>query len=73
MEIEQKEGFYESCCLKVDKAAVQFFSQLGIMISIMMFCIYQLVNEENCGSHTTYLSLLTTLIGILIPAPKMQQ
>ncbi len=73
MESEQKENTWTSCCIKVDKSAVKFFSQLGIISSVMIFCIYQLINQDSCNSQTTYLSLLTTLIGILITSPRMQQ
>ena len=61
---------WKSCCLVMDRRAIQFFSQLIIISSIMIFCIVQLVHDGQ-NSHQPYMSLLTFLIGVLIPSPKL--
>ena len=71
-EDDQFENTWRSCCLVMDRRAIQFFSQLVIISSIMLFCIVQLIHDDNNNSHRTeYMSLLTFLVGVLIPSPKL--
>jgi hypothetical protein len=68
------ENTWRSCCLLVDRRALLFFSQLGISISIMGLCIFQLINHhDDCDSNQLYSGLLTMLIGIHLPQPKMRK
>jgi hypothetical protein len=62
---------WRSCCMEFDSRAVVFFSQLIISTGVMMFCIYQLATHEDCETQKSYSSLLTFLIGIHLPAPKI--
>ena len=68
---EKYEDTWDSCCLRTDKRVVQYFSQIFIISGIMMFNIYQLVTLKECSEQGPYMSLLTFLIGILIPSPKV--
>jgi hypothetical protein len=61
---------YFSCCLVIDRRALEFFSQLIVICMVMLFSIYQLTTLPDCESQTTYIGLLTLLLGILIPAPR---
>ena len=71
-EDDQFENTWRSCCLVMDRRAIQFFSQLTTISSIMLFCIVQLIHDEKNENHSTeYMSLLTFLIGVLIPSPKL--
>jgi hypothetical protein len=68
------ENTWRSCCFLFDKRAVIFFSQFGISISIMGLCIYQLItHHDDCDSNQLYSGLLTMLIGIHLPTPKMRK
>ena len=69
-EKEFKPKTYWSCCSgsKIDKRAVQFFSQLTISLIIIIFSLYQLHNEKNIE---IYLSLLTMILGTWIEAPRL--
>ena len=68
------ENTWKSCCLLVDRRALLFFSQLFISCSVMGLCIYQLItHHDNCDSNQLYSGLLTMLIGIHLPAPKMRK
>jgi hypothetical protein len=60
---------WKSCCFKLDKRAVQFFSQLIVISGVMIFSGCQLVRLESCNDQQAYLGLLSTMIGILIPHP----
>jgi hypothetical protein len=71
-EDDQFENTWRSCCLVMDRRAIQFFSQLITISSIMLFCIVQLIHDDKNENHRTeYMSLLTFLIGVLIPSPKL--
>jgi hypothetical protein len=68
-EIEKK-NTWKSCCLRVDRRAVQFFSQLVISLMIITFCLFQLHYLPKCESGE-YLSLLTMVLGTWIEAPRL--
>ncbi len=71
-EDDEFENTWKSCCLVMDRRAIQFFSQLIISSSIMLCFIVQLIHDDQNTSHrTAYMSLLTILIGILIPSPNL--
>lgn len=67
---EKYNNTWKSCCMLLDRRAVQYFTQIGIITGVMMFCIYQLTSLEGCDSQQTYMGLLTLLLGILIPNPQ---
>ena len=68
---EKYDNNWKSCCITMDKRALQYFSQIIIIGGIMIFNIAQLIRLEDCNSQVPYMSLLTFLIGILIPNPKI--
>ncbi len=61
---------WRSCCLRVDKSMCIYLTQIGLIVGVMCFCIVQLLLKPDCVSQTMYLSLLTLLIGLVIPSPK---
>ena len=62
---------WESCCLKVNVQAVVYFTQLAVMLISITFSIYQITNSTRCEDQTPYFGLLTSLIGIFLPSPKL--
>ena len=62
---------WRSCCLILDSRAVLFFSQLAISIVIMLFCIRQMVVLEDTDAQKNYGILLSFMIGLWFPAPKI--
>ena len=68
---ETYDNNWKSCCITMDKRAVQYFSQISIICFIIMFNIYQLLTLHECSSQVPYMSLLTFLIGLLCPNPKL--
>jgi hypothetical protein len=70
IDVENEDNRWKSCCLDVDRRAVQYFSQLSIIAGTMIFCIYQLIEIPTCEGQQAYIGLLTMLIGILVPSPK---
>lgn len=65
------ENHWDSCCLRIDKRALLFFSQLLISLIVIFFCIYQLVVSPNCDSKTPFMGLLTLVVGVHLPQPTM--
>ena len=60
-------------CGSVDKRVVEFTSQFIICIIIMGFCISQLSKGGlGCEEGSLYQSLLTMVIGLVLPNPKMK-
>lgn len=65
------ENVYKSCCLLVDKRALLFFSQLGISISVLIVCLYQLItHHDDCDSNQMYSNILMMILGVWLPQPK---
>ena len=62
---------WKSCCLKMDKNAVKYFIQVGVLISIIVSSASMLVIEPDCNSQRNYAGLLTLSLGIFLPQPKM--
>ena len=68
---EEMDNHWNSCCLTMDKAAVKFFTQVGVCSSIILFCGVSLI----IGIPSTYVPLYTGLMsfsaGLLFPQPVM--
>jgi len=62
---------WDSCCMRIDRRATVYFTQLSISFIIMFFCIYQLLRYEDCDSRNFYSSLLTLVIGMYVPSPAI--
>ena len=73
----RRRTFWKSCCGQIiDRRATQFFVQVFIGASVMIFCmakIWQADPIHGCmGEDTTaYFSLLSALVGFYIPSPSM--
>jgi hypothetical protein len=66
------ENTYKSCCLTSDKRALQFFSQFTISVGVLLFSMYKLINSAECEETQVYIGLITMIIGIYLPNPKMK-
>ena len=65
------ENHWDSCCLRIDKRAVLFFTQVLISLIIIFFCIYQLIVLPDCDTKTPFMGLLTLVVGVHLPQPTM--
>jgi hypothetical protein len=63
---------WRSGCYKLDKNAVQYFTTISIICSVMSFCVYKLSSDTSCEAQNTYISLLTLLLGLLSPSPMFK-
>ena len=67
-----QDNTWKSCCLSMDRRAVQYFTQLAVISSVMSLCIYKLATDGSSEVQTSFTGLLTLLIGVLIPSPKFK-
>ena len=76
-ELERKiavQNTWSSCCLKTDKRAVIYFSQFSLTASVMILCMYQLIAYPHECEHTNiYVGLLTFIMGVYLPQPKINK
>jgi len=70
---KRRENEWTSCCLRMDKRAVRFFTQLGISLCIISLCIAQLIRLNDCGSQHAYVGLLMIVIGVWLPSPSLNK
>lgn len=63
---------WTSCCMRVDRRAAQYFTQMFIIVGVMTFSIAQLVRLDDCKSQP-YMGLLTMLIGLVLPSPVIKK
>lgn len=68
----ENENTWKSMCLVMDKRAVQYFTQVMAIFSVMVLCIYKLATDPSCEAQQVYTGLLTLVIGILAPAPTFK-
>ena len=66
------ENTYRSCCLTSDKRALQFFSQFTICVGVLLFSMFKLINSVECEETQVYVGMITMIVGIYIPQPKMK-
>ena len=57
------------CCSSVYKSEVVFFVQILFLFTILIFSIVQIALKAQ--NLEIYFSLISSIIGILIPQPKM--
>ena len=62
---------WRSCCLKVDKNAIKYFVQVGILGGLIIFSSCMLVVEKGCDSQRAYAGLLMVCLGVFLPQPKI--
>lgn len=74
---EQKESLeryiWKSGCFQADKRVVIFFSQFTICLMVISFSLYQLNKNMSCDHQQIYIGLLTMMVGIFLPAPRIQK
>jgi hypothetical protein len=70
---EEDRRTWKSCCFRIDRDASVFFSVYVIIIAVIGFCFYQLVHLHDCEAQSAYLGVLTMILGVLLPQPKLKK
>jgi hypothetical protein len=68
---EDKDSKWQLCCSSVYKAEIVFLTQILFLFIILIFSIVQIVLKSD--NLEIYFSLISSIIGILIPQPKMNR
>jgi hypothetical protein len=63
---------WDSCCMRLDREATIYFSQLSIALITIGFCIFQLSVSETCERDSLYSGVLTLVVGVYLPQPAMR-
>ena len=71
-EDNESKNTWKSLCLVMDRRAVQYFTQIAIIVGVMCFCIYKLVTDPSCEAQKAYTGLLTLAMGVVVPSPKFE-
>ena len=64
---------WSSCCLKVDKRALSYFTQAAFSGAIVAFCITMLITDQDCDTFSRYSPLLTLVVGVWLPSPQLKE
>ena len=65
---------WRSCCgMRLDKRVLVFFSQFSVGILIIAFSLYQLNKNDTCEHQQLYTGLLTMVLGIFLPSPRISK
>jgi hypothetical protein len=70
-DLPQVEKEWVSCCIKMDKGAVKYFTQISILSGLIIFSATMLVYDTDCNSQRNYASLLMLCLGTMVPSPKV--
>ena len=73
MENIQQQNTWRSACLVMDKNAVMYFTQIGIIFFVICFAVFKLITDTTEGSQTIYMSLLTLCLGLVAPQPTFKK
>jgi ABC-type nickel/cobalt efflux system permease component RcnA len=66
-EIKNEVKIWTSCCVRVNKSVVIYFSQLFIGVLVLAFAFYQLVRSNfQCDQSSPYLSLISFVLGTYV-------
>lgn len=57
-----EEEKWKSCCFQIHSQSSVFFAKVGISISVMSLCAYQLITLKDCQYQSLYSSLLSSII-----------
>ena len=63
---------WTSCCLRVDKRALNYVTQASFSAAIVIFCIVMLLSNQNCDAFSRYSPLLTLVVGVWLPNPNLK-
>ena len=68
---EYSKNVWRSCCLRCDKQVVQYITKYSILVGLMFFFSYELHVSETCEDKNLFVSLLTFVIGVCCPNPRI--
>lgn len=64
---------YRSCCLTSDKRALEFFLKSGVIFSVLIFSMIQVMTVENSAERNAFLNVVILILGTFLPSPKIKE
>jgi hypothetical protein len=71
MDLSEDKNKWQLCCSSVYKSEIVFLTQIIFLFTILVFSIVQIALKAT--NLEIYFSLISSIIGILIPQPKMEK
>ena len=71
--IQPEPRIWRSCCIESDREAVVYLTTFSLIFTTLGFCFHQLIVLHECNSQQAYLSILTLILGIVIPSPVIKK
>jgi hypothetical protein len=62
---------WQSCCFKLDRRSVQFFSGLAVSLIVLAVCIIKVLSKS--ADSETYLNLMILILGVYSPQPSLSK
>jgi hypothetical protein len=69
--LQRTKEWKTSCFGNLDRSCCLFFAQLGICLITLLFCLWQLAIIEDGGLSNTYVGMVTFILGIYCPNPRL--
>lgn len=63
---------YESCCGHIDKDCFDFIIRMIFIFCILIFSMIQLILHKDNEKQQVYLSIVTSIMGYMIPSPTLK-
>jgi hypothetical protein len=68
-----KKVVWHSFCLAMDKDFVVYITTFVLIGAVICFCCYQLIHLNSCQDQSAYLGILSMILGVLLPQPRLKQ
>ena len=62
---------WRSGCFQLNKGFVKFASSFLVALLLLAFSIYSLITIEKGEDKSLYISLITLILGVYLPAPQL--
>ena len=72
VEIEQERDEWRLCCSKSSASLIRYIGQMVCCASVLTFSFYQ-ISQDKHGDNSVYFSLISGIVGYLLPAPQLQE
>ena len=73
LENERYQNTYESCCLKIDKRALEFFLKSFVIFSVLIFAMLMSVYTENVSERNAFINIVILILGCFLPSPSIKK
>ena len=67
----EHEYIYRSCCMVMDKRALDFFCKMFIILSVLIFSFYNLAMKADHSE--IYFSLISSIISLFMSPPQLKK